>query len=733
MNPDSSISEIVFDPIISGQTVFVIGALLVGLTIWGYVTVGRRIGWWKNGLLLVLRSVGIILLMLILMRPSRQEELPPVQTDKSIQVALDLSASMNQTDVEAASRLDAAKKILIDSRLFRDDGQPGANTIKPFAIGNSGRPMAGTLHEQVAEDKSTRFHQSVGDLVGHITPGTVKAVVLVTDGHDFEYVNPSRTGFLARSRRAPIFAVPVGKAGKAKDVSVRLTSYLPYTYVKQKAVISANLRLIGCEYEDLEVRLLRQGKTVETRRLKTEDNHQMQVKFTVEEEEPGQVEYEIAARPLRSELNTDNNSAITFLNVISKKITLLILEGAPYWDTTFLQRSLMRNDKFNVDSIVQYAPKRARRIRKEESETPLKVPGDAESFSYYDAVILGRKVEQLLSKTQLDALEKYARDYEGTVIFSRGPAFGGELAQNELQPVVWGDGGAELDLSVSREGRSLAPFRLLADRIDAGDELPAVIGGRAIKDPKPLTTTLAWAGEPDDQLVSGIVHRRFGSGQVVSVGVDGLWRWGFNSKIDSDNTLFDRFWDQMVLWLLAGRGTAPNEQFSLRTSTANVLLGEKIYFRLSGRGGAETPRQLQLQFTHKGKTLEPGLLTPPNAETRDRLVAEFLPASPGKYQALAKMPDGTQLQSRFVVFEDNPEETEVAVDIGYLRKLCASSGGRILEPSELLKLLEDLKEEQANQQHKNRLKPLWDETWVFYLTGMFFVLDWFLRRRWGLC
>jgi len=733
MNPNSTASEIIFDPILSGQAIIVIGVLLVGLTIWGYVAVGNRIGWWKNGLLLAFRSVGIVLLMLILMRPSRQEELPPVQTDKFIQVAVDLSASMNQTDVDSASRLEAAKKILVDSRLFRDDGQPSANTIKPFAIGNSGRPMAGTLHELVAEDKSTRFHQSVGDLVGSITPGAVKAVVLVTDGHDFEYVNPSRTGFLAKSRRAPIYAVPVGKAGKAKDVSVRLTSYLPYTYVKQKAVVSANLRLIGCEYEDLEVRLLRQGKVVETRRVKTEDNHQLPVKFTVEEEEPGQVEYEINARPLRGELNADNNSAITFLNVISKKITLLILEGAPYWDTTFLQRSLMRNDKFNVDSIVQYAPKRARRIRKEDSGKPLKVPDDAEAFSYYDAVILGRKVEQLLSKTQLTALEKYAREYEGTVIFSRGPAFGGDLAQNDLQPVVWGDGEEELDFSVSREGRSLAPFRLLADQIDAGNELPPVIGGRVISDPKPLTTTLAMAGTPDAELVSGIVHRRFGSGQVVSVGVDGLWRWGFNSKIDSDNTLFDRFWDQMVLWLLAGRGTAPNETYSLRTSTANVLLGEKIYFRLSARGGKETPQQVQLQIEHKGQSLEPAVLAPPNAETRDRLTADFLPASPGKYRAFAILPDGTELESRFVVYEDNPEETEVAVDIGYLRKLCASSGGRILETSELPKLLEDLNDEQANQQNKNRLEPLWDETWVFYLTGMFFVLDWFLRRRWGLC
>ncbi len=32
-----------------------------------------------------------------------------------------------------------------------------------------------------------------------------------------------------------------------------------------------------------------------------------------------------------------------------------------------------------------------------------------------------------------------------------------------------------------------------------------------------------------------------------------------------------------------------------------------------------------------------------------------------------------------------------------------------------------------------RLCPVWNQAWVFYLTGVLFGMDWFLRRRWGLC
>jgi hypothetical protein len=92
----------------------------------------------------------------------------------------------------------------------------------------------------------------------------------------------------------------------------------------------------------------------------------------------------------------------------------------------------------------------------------------------------------------------------------------------------------------------------------------------------------------------GMIHRQVGSGQVLSVGVDGLWRWGFNAKVEGTNTLFDRFWDQMILWLMAGRDFLPTQKYSMRASTANVPLGEKIYFRASARDAAANLRDIPL-------------------------------------------------------------------------------------------------------------------------------------------
>jgi len=123
----------------------------------------------------------------------------------------------------------------------------------------------------------------------------------------------------------------------------------------------------------------------------------------------------------------------------------------------------------------------------------------------------------------------------------------------------------------------------------------------------------------------------------------------------------------------------------------------------------------------------------PAPTSTGRLTAEFLPERVGRYRAVVKLPDGTTQESRFIVFTENLEETEVATDAGYLRQLCEASGGRLLDPTELPALLKQLRDEKADQTPKILLQPAWDEAWVFYLAGLFFGLDWFLRRRWGLC
>ena len=725
--------NVVFDPIWPLPLVLLLGGVLVALTVYLYWRIGTHVTKVRTVFLLVFRLLGIALVMALLLQPSRFDIIPPPRQDKVTLVAVDTSLSMKQTDADSAARLDAAKNLLMNADVVSRAGALKDARVRLFQFGEDAAPVIGSSLDLSAHGKTTRFHKSVTTMLSTLGGGVrARALVLLTDGHDFELVNPAQTGSAARARQVPIYAIPFGNTGKVRDVAAHITSYQPYCYVKQKARLTASLRLIGCEFEDLRVELLRHNQVVQTRRVNADQVQELPVEFDVMEPEIGQYEYEIRVLPLPGEVDTSNNSAITYLNVINQQIQVLVLEGSPYWDTTFLQRSLMRNDKFNVDSLVKYGDRRVRPIRKHEEAGPLTLPETPEQFRRYDVIILGRAVDQMLNRSQIALLTDYART-GGTVIFSRGPAFTGE-ADNELEPVIWGQERKEaVHLQPSREGAAASPFRALSDEGTGVDDLPAVLSARDTIERKPLTATLALAAPRDGNApVPGMVHRRFGEGQVVSIGVEGLWRWGLNPKVEGMNSAFDRFWDQMILWLQASRDFVPAKQFSLRTSSANIQLGEKVYFRLLTRTPDPSVKTVPLRLYLGDKEIARTVMTANNPQEPMRLTAEFLPQQIGKYRVVASFPDGTSQDSRFIVFTDNREETEVATDVASLKRLCESSGGRLLAPQELGKLLTEFRNETVELTPQTKLTPLWDQTWVFYVIGLLFGTDWFLRRRWGL-
>ena len=320
-----AISDLVLDPVLPVPLVGLIGVVLAGLTVYLYGQLGTYVSKARNIALLIFRLLGIGLVLGLLLQPSHQELIPPVKQDKITLVAVDTSLSMKQKDADRATRLDAARKLLVDAEVVSSSGASKEARTRLFEFNEDATPLLSPGQNLLAKGKTTRFHTSVTTMLNSTGGGErIRALVLLTDGHDFELVNPGRTGAAARSRQTPIYAVPFGKQGKVRDVSARITSYQPYCYVKQKARIAASLRLIGCEFEDLHVQLLRHNQVLQTRRLNADESQELSVEFEVTEPEVGQYEYEIKVLPLVGEMDLSNNSALTYLNVIDQQINVQI-------------------------------------------------------------------------------------------------------------------------------------------------------------------------------------------------------------------------------------------------------------------------------------------------------------------------------------------------------------------------------------------------------------------------
>lgn len=727
----SALDQLIFDPLVPIPLIVLLGLVLGGLTFWVYRITGARLSLGKQITLLVLRFGALALALLILLQPSKIESLPSPIRDKVTLVAVDTSRSMRQADAGKLTRFAAARELLWNAGLASREGLPAPDDVRLFRFAENASPLTQALTELKADGLSTRFHPSIQTMLGSLTAEEgAHALFLLTDGHDFELVPPAKTALAARNRQVPIYAVVFGAEGNVRDLSVRMSSYQPFYYAKQTVRINALLRPLGCPYETLEVALLREGQVVQHRSVVIKDEVQVPLLFEVTEPKSGQFEYEIRVSPLPGEIDAANNSAVTYLNVIDKKIRVLALEGQPYWDSTFLQRSLRRNDKLDLDSVVYYARDRLRVIRTDQRLKPFEMPGTPAAWNQYDLVILGKGIDEMLKPPQIEALTQYVDQLGGVVVFSRGEAFSGK-AGAALQPVTWGKSLSQRSsLKVGREGQGIAPFKLLSAAAAQNGVLPELLGSYEAGERKPLSATLA-------ELDSGsafpaMVHRRFGAGQVLSVGVDGLWRWAFNAKTEGTNTVFDRFWDQTTLWLMGGRDFMPGTAFTFRADTANVLLGEKIRFRVVQREPDPKLGRVPFSVRREGQELARLACAASSAGEGPRLTAEFLPEQTGRYVAESQLPDGTKQTVRFIVYRDDVEETEVAADLPYLRRLCEGSGGHVLRPEEFAAALRSVKVAPVDGAPQSRKVTLWDRTEFFWLIGLLFGADWYLRRRWGL-
>ncbi|OYV06903.1 MAG: hypothetical protein CFE26_03810 [Verrucomicrobiales bacterium VVV1] len=713
------------DPIIPIPWIAGIALLAAGLAVYHQVRSSCHLGVKRTAFLLLCRLTALALLIALLLQPSREENVPVPSSEKSVIFALDDSASMAEPHRDGSSRIDAARADLEKSGVLKNTS--GRCRFVTFSDGAKPE-TADSLLLAPADGKITRFDSSIASLIRLDASHAPAGLVILSDGHHFDLVSPGDTARRTRSHDLPIFTVAYGTADSARDLSIRIANYHPHTFVRQKTRLEALLSMIGCPHETVTVELLCDGKPVAKTLVDTGTDSFRPIHFDVSHEEAGEHEYTFRVSPAANEKELSNNSATTFLNVISERIRILEIEGAPFWDSTFLRRSFARNDKFEIDSLVAFTGSRVRPIRSnpERKNEDLKPPASIDDLRPYDLVVLGREVERVIGLDGITLLDTWVKDHGGLVIFARGKAWDGKIKiATELEPIDWStDSPRGTRLEITPQAGSVPAFKLLREVAEV-DEFPEVISFPAEGSPKALAATFSVAGDKSP----AVVYRRYGNGQTLSLGVANLWRWVFNPKADYDNNAYDRFWDQLALWLLANGGISPVKGYDLRPDSSNVALGETVRLRFSSHG-VEPPAAPPVIAIFKESSPVTSL-TPASTGDPNALFTEFTPRETGHYQARAEV-GGTRYEAQFIVYREDLESTETAMDSGYLDQLAKASGGRMIDPSEISSLVADLLRDAAEQPPLVRRIPLWDHGWVFWLIGLLFALEWYARRRWGL-
>jgi hypothetical protein len=638
--------------------------------------------WWYayrgTGVVAWLRLGGLLVLLAFLANPVRIHQADQGERPR-LALVLDASASMaapdgNPLDAAATTtRYQAALSALDELSAATEGGF--SNEI--FAIGSELRPGAA----EAATDSATSF-ASLDSLLSAEHPPS--AVVLLSDGIDRASTSPDQAFATAG---VPVSVIAVGGALVPDNLSVSLSAPSPSAFPQQDMSLSARLlaspACVGRRVTVIWESIADDGSASEIHRSEQLLEAEQDIDHTINVGDSiGETLWQVRVTAFPDEVSADDNQAAVAVQVVDKPLRILVLEGQPYWDTTFALRAWRRDQQLTVRSAFRLGGRSYRSgDGTDTDETPLA------QLSETDVVVLGRRVEELLNDEAQRTLANWVRDGGGLLLIGPGRREDGPLA--ELDPIRWASGRREkVALRMAPGGRRLA--LLPAD----DSEHPTVTSGR-VHALRARSEILIDGDEPV------VVTRHHGAGEVVAVNAEGLWRW----RLEARSTAADRFWRQLLKGLVEGgggplRGDRPRYRSD---SVATVAIDPEVV------------RPLQLRAPDGTTTSLPA----PGDELRIPL------PRPGIWRLSSA--DNAAATS-LIVAADLRERLELNRNDARLLRLTQSTGGHLVEAAGAAELGASLARRAELRAAAATVEPLITAPWWVPLVVLLLGAEWWLRR-----
>ena len=699
----------------------------------------------QQTILTVLRFAILILLLTILLGPIVVEP-SSVARETVVPILVDVSRSMRVADAGGSSRLERAREILADQVVpalgqeFQVDLLAFGEALAPTdtdALHTNGRwsDLTGALAE-------VRDRYSDRDIPG---------VVVISDGGD----TSGREGAGTNSAGTPpVYAIGVGSTRITRDREVLSLTAGRAALADSVIGLSATIVNHGFGTAPVELRVLANGRPVEARRVSVPaDGSPVRATFRVSPSDQTATLYTVEIPRAPGELVPENNSRSVLVRPPGTRRRVLLVEGAPGFEHSFLKRTLTKDPGLEVDSVVRkgqndrgddtfYVQAGAPRT----AALSKGFPEDREGLFGYDALILGNIEGHTLTGEQIAMAADFVSIRGGGLLVLGALSFAsrglvGTRLEEVLPVELTGRGGVArrtetprrepntVDLTV--EGAAHPMMWIGASERESKErwaELPALAAVTRVGAPRPGASVLAVSAGPGGW-ESVVAVQPYGRGRAMVFAGEASWRW--RMMLPSENRTYETFWRQVVRWL-----AAETPRPISATVSGGAIVGEPVTLAVDVRDHRFEPirdASVEVHLTGPGGTARSVRAVPAGAP--GRYEARLQPDERGAYQVTieaeaARVPVGT-LRDWVLIGGTDAELADPRLNDGVLRRLAAASGGRFVEEDEIADLTSWLRAEtdsSAPPVHRD----LWHNVWVFLAVVALLSSEWTLRRRWGL-
>ncbi|MGH2601696.1 MAG: hypothetical protein ACRDJ9_20205, partial [Dehalococcoidia bacterium] len=401
---------------------WIIGAWIVAAAVVAVVAYARAVpplSPAQRAGLVALRIAALVLLLVFILRPVVARQEPP-GTGRRVAVLLDTSRSMGLTDGGRVTRL-AAAQALVRNKLL--PALRGRYDVELFGFDRTLRRQS--LGELAADGPLT-------DLVGAVRLARTGdnqpiATVVVSDGG--QTGDPSIRRLVGPG--APVFAVPIGASRIARDREIMAANVGEARVEGSIVELSTTLVSRGLGTSPAELRVLENRRPIQVRRVSpSQDGAATTELFRVSPARDAPTVYTVEVPPVEGELTDANNRRSVIVPPAGRRRRVLLVEGAPGFEHTFLKRAWSHDPALELDSVVrkgrddngaatyyvQARPPRAAALRSG-------YPASLEALFAYDVIVLANMTASQLTREEAEWTAAFVEKRGGGLLVLGARAF----------------------------------------------------------------------------------------------------------------------------------------------------------------------------------------------------------------------------------------------------------------------------------------------------------------------
>ena len=653
----------------------------------------RRFSAWpaRRYVLSAFRFLTLLFLVLVLMRPVAKSS-EADSRDVLVPILVDVSRSMAIEDASGERRIDRAREFLSQQLL------PALNGRFQVEVLSFGETVAAV--EPAALNANARRSDFAGALATvreRYRGRPVAGMVLLSDGAD---TSGALEVAVPESTLPPVHAFGFGADAAAGDREVLSVTAAEAVLDASRVDLAVSALVHGRAQDAVELRLLENGRPREVRHVRPgSDGGPIREVFQVAPMVGAATVYTVEIPAAPGELVPENNSRSVLVQPPSRARRVLLVEGAPGFEHSFLKRALTSDRSLEVDSVVRKGENEQgadtfyiQASRTRSGALTAGFPPDPPSLFTYDAIVLANVAGDQLTGGQLEAARDFVSRRGGGLLVMGAQSFLGRgLVGTPIEdalPMLLNRRSDSAVPAAAARGASVSltdaglehPITRIGSTTDESrkrwDGLPALASASALGEARPgaavlATTSVGGAGRPL------IAVQRFGEGRSMVFAGEASWRW--RMMLPSTDHSYETFWRQAIRWLAIGaadplaiyppQAAAPGDETVIRVAVRDnafaPLRDADVDVRVSGPDGKV--QELRASLEEK------------DGSDSALFAAKFTPKQPGLHRvsvsARRGRADAGSAATSLLVGGADVEMSDPRLNTALLQRIAAATGG----------------------------------------------------------